>query len=243
MSNEGITYAELNVVKDSRNQKRKPRSTRSPISVSEQEITYAEFSFQNAPQERSPTCRACCCKGFPSPPEKLVTGILGIIGFALMVAVVIITTVATPYSEAKTHINSSLTRNQKVHHCGHCSKEWISYSHNCYYIGMERKTWNDSLVSCTSKNSTLLYIDGEEEQVFLEMLSLVSWTGDFRKSKNQLGVGNKDPTLKSNLCLPHCRKTEFSRVEHNCVMLSASGLTTEDCTALHTYLCERNFNN
>uniref|UniRef100_A0A8C8T478 Killer cell lectin-like receptor subfamily C, member 1 n=1 Tax=Peromyscus maniculatus bairdii TaxID=230844 RepID=A0A8C8T478_PERMB len=193
MSNEGITYAELNVVKDSRNQKRKPRSTRSPISVSEQEITYAEFSFQNAPQERSPTCRACCCKG---------------------------ETLNEPH----------------LHHCGHCSKEWISYSHNCYYIGMERKTWNDSLVSCTSKNSTLLYIDGEEEQVFLEMLSLVSWTGDFRKSKNQLGVGNKDPTLKS-------KKTEFSRVEHNCVMLSASGLTTEDCTALHTYLCERNFNN
>uniref|UniRef100_A0A8C8T3S6 Killer cell lectin-like receptor subfamily C, member 1 n=1 Tax=Peromyscus maniculatus bairdii TaxID=230844 RepID=A0A8C8T3S6_PERMB len=225
MSNEGITYAELNVVKDSRNQKRKPRSTRSPISVSEQEITYAEFSFQNAPQERSPTCRACCCKGFPSPPEKLVTGILGIIGFALMVAVVIITTVATPCKPGwpQTHRDPP-------------ASEWISYSHNCYYIGMERKTWNDSLVSCTSKNSTLLYIDGEEEQVFLEMLSLVSWTGDFRKSKNQLGVGNKDPTLKS-------KKTEFSRVEHNCVMLSASGLTTEDCTALHTYLCERNFNN
>uniref|UniRef100_A0A8C8T418 Killer cell lectin-like receptor subfamily C, member 1 n=1 Tax=Peromyscus maniculatus bairdii TaxID=230844 RepID=A0A8C8T418_PERMB len=218
MSNEGITYAELNVVKDSRNQKRKPRSTRSPISVSEQEITYAEFSFQNAPQERSPTCRACCCKGFPSPPEKLVTGILGIIGFALMVAVVIITTVATPLYILYIYLSAS----RLLHHCGHCSKEWISYSHNCYYIGMERKTWNDSLVSCTSKNSTLLYIDGEEEQVFLEMLSLVSWTGDFRKSKNQLG---------------------FSRVEHNCVMLSASGLTTEDCTALHTYLCERNFNN
>lgn len=41
----------------------------------------------------------------------------------------------------------------------------MSYSHSCYYIGVDKKTWNDSLVSCISKNSSLLYIDSEEEQV------------------------------------------------------------------------------
>ncbi|XP_037059971.1 NKG2-A/NKG2-B type II integral membrane protein-like [Peromyscus leucopus] len=178
-----------------------------------------EFSLQNASQKHVEISRHCHCKNFLSPPEKLISGILGIIWFGLLVALVITTRVVSP-----------------LHSCGHCSKEWISYSHNCYYIGMEKKTWNDSLVSCTSKNSTLLYIDSEEEQDFLQLFSLISWTGDFRKSRNQLEVWNKDPTLKS-------KKTEFSRVEHNCVMLSASGLTTDDCTALHTYLCKRNFNN
>ncbi|XP_042130551.1 NKG2-A/NKG2-B type II integral membrane protein-like [Peromyscus maniculatus bairdii] len=195
-----------------------------------------EFSLQNASQKHVEISRQCHCKNFLSPPEKLISGILGIIWFALLVALVITTRLVTSYPEAKARFNSSMTRSQKVHHCSHCSKEWISYSHNCYYIGVERKTWNDSLVSCTSKNSTLLYIDNEEEQEFLKLLSLVSWTGAFRKSRNQLGVGNKDRTLKS-------KKTEFSRVEHNCVMLSASGLIRDDCTALHTYLCKRNFNN
>ncbi|KAL6083358.1 hypothetical protein STEG23_036928, partial [Scotinomys teguina] len=196
MSNGGVTYAELNVVKNSRSPKRKPTGTTSSISVTEQEITYAEFSFQNASQERPPICRDCCCKGFPSPPEKLLTGILGIISFALMVAVVTVTTVPTPYPEANAQINSSLNRTQKVYSCGHCSKEWISYSRNCYYIGVEKKTWNDSLVSCTSKNSTLLYIDSEEEKVFVQSLSLVSWTGVFRKSRDQLWVWKKDSTFK-----------------------------------------------
>ncbi|EGW06855.1 NKG2-A/NKG2-B type II integral membrane protein [Cricetulus griseus] len=96
MSNERVTYAELNVAKHPRKQQRKPRGTRSSISATEQEITYAEFSFQNACQEHPPVCRDRCCKGFPFPPEKLITGILGIIDLALLVAVVVIRTVATP---------------------------------------------------------------------------------------------------------------------------------------------------
>uniref|UniRef100_A0A8C8TV00 C-type lectin domain-containing protein n=1 Tax=Peromyscus maniculatus bairdii TaxID=230844 RepID=A0A8C8TV00_PERMB len=177
-----------------------------------------EFSLQNASQKHVKISRQCHCKNFLSPPEKLISGILGIIWFALLVALVITTRVVFP-----------------LHSCGQCSKEWISYSHNCYYIGMEKKTWNDSLVSCASKNSTLLYIDNEEEQVFLQVLSLVSWTGVFRKSRDQLWVWKKDSTFKPEI---------IEHIEHNnCVMLSAFGLTTDDCTALHTYLCESNFNN
>ncbi|XP_051011631.1 NKG2-A/NKG2-B type II integral membrane protein-like [Acomys russatus] len=166
MINEGVTYAELNVAKKSRDQQRKPRGTHSSISVVEQEITYAEFNFQKASPEHPAICRDCCCKGFPCPPEKLIAGTLGIIGFALMVAVVVVSTVTTPYTEAKVQINTSLTTTHRAHPCGCCPKESISYSHNCYYTGVEKKSWNDSLVSCASKNCNLLYIDSEEEQIF-----------------------------------------------------------------------------
>ncbi|XP_035316230.1 uncharacterized protein LOC100774220 [Cricetulus griseus] len=237
MSNERVTYAELNVAKHPRKQQRKPRGTRSSISATEQEITYAEFSFQNACQEHPPVCRDRCCKGFPFPPEKLITGILGIIDLALLVAVVVIRTVATPYPEANSQNSSSVTSTQKdlnnnlssAHTCSHCPKEWISYAHNCYYIGAEKKTWNDSVESCVSKNSNLLHIDSEEEQEFLKLFSLVSWTGVFRESRNQLWIWKKDSTFKPKI-------TEPSQDEHNCVMLSSSGFTADNCTALHAYL-------
>ncbi|CAH7424426.1 Klrc1 [Phodopus roborovskii] len=219
MSNERVTYAELNVAKNSRKQQKKPRGTRRSISVTDQDITYAEFSFQNAPQEHPPVCRDCCCEGLPCPPEKLIAGILGIIGVALLVAVVVIRTVAIP-----------------SHTCGHCPKEWISYSHNCYYISVEKKTWNDSLESCISKNSSLLYIESEEEQDFLNLFSLVPWTGVFRKSRDQLWIWKKDSTFKPKI-------TELSHDEHNCVMLSSSGLLADNCTSLHTYLCKRKLTN
>lgn len=145
MSNERVTYVELNVMKDSRNQKKKPRDTRNSISVTEQEITYVEFSFQNSSQEHPSVGRDCCCKGFPSPPEKLITVILGSIGFALMVAVVLITTVVKPYTEPKEQIQTSLNTSPKdnnlssAHPCTSCPKQWMSYSHSCYYISGEKK--------------------------------------------------------------------------------------------------------
>ncbi|XP_049988370.1 NKG2-A/NKG2-B type II integral membrane protein-like isoform X2 [Alexandromys fortis] len=171
MSNERVTYAELNVSKHSRNQKRQPRGTRSSISVTEQEITYVELGFQNTSPEHPSVCRDCCCKGFPSPPEKPITVILGMVGFALMVAVVLIITVAKPYTEPKEQIQSSLNKSPKDNNhssaqpCSSCPKEWMSYSHSCYYISGEKKNWTDSLVSCNAKNSSLLYIDSREEQV------------------------------------------------------------------------------
>ncbi|XP_021046146.1 NKG2-A/NKG2-B type II integral membrane protein-like isoform X3 [Mus pahari] len=210
MSNERVTYAELKVAKNSRNQHRKPRGPRSSISVIEQEIIYADFSFQNPSQEQPRICRNCCCKGI----------------------------------ETKEQINSSMTRTHRdinytpssAQPCDRCPKEWISYFHNCYYIGMERKSWNDSLVSCISKNCNLLHIDSEEEQAFLQSLSLISWTGVFRKSRGQPWVWKNDSTFRPKI-------TEIPHDECNCAMTSASGLSADSCTTLHPYLCKCKFTN
>ncbi|XP_060239355.1 NKG2-A/NKG2-B type II integral membrane protein-like [Meriones unguiculatus] len=231
MMNERVTYAELNVATSSRNQQRKARGPRSSISVIEQEITYAEFSFHDASPEQRPVCRDRHCKGFPSPLEKLIAGTLGIISFALLAAVIVITTVTTPYTEAKAQSNSSLPTTNKAHPCGCCPEDGISYSHNCYYIGVEKKSWNDSLESCIYKTCDLLYINSEEEMDFLKSLSVVSWVGVFRKSRSQPWVSKNDSTFKPKLA-------DFSHDEHNCAMLSTSGLTAENCAALHSYLCK-----
>ncbi|XP_066108705.1 NKG2-C type II integral membrane protein-like [Saccopteryx bilineata] len=156
------------------------------------EIQQENYSEMSLAKDR----RGQQVRGSPSPPEKLIAGILGVVCLILIYAVVRVLhfiPVSSPSPPEKLTagilgvvclVLYTIVRMMHFvpsYNCGQCPKEWLLYSNNCYYISSEKKAWTESLMACASKNSSLLYIDSEEE-VYLPVIFMADTMPDTMES-------------------------------------------------------------
>uniref|UniRef100_F7C8Y2 Natural killer cells antigen CD94 n=1 Tax=Ornithorhynchus anatinus TaxID=9258 RepID=F7C8Y2_ORNAN len=114
-----------------------------------------------------------------------------------------------------------------------CPGDWIGFRNSCYFFSNDRKNWGDSKSACAAQNSSLLWIDNQEEQVFLAFFSLYAWIG---LSHNEPGNSWKweDGTDFSN----HQLTLIKIQTEGNCVFRSARYDYEGNCEDLKFFVCK-----
>nr|XP_012377902.1 NKG2-A/NKG2-B type II integral membrane protein-like [Dasypus novemcinctus] len=96
MDNETLTFTELNLAKYTKRKEIKPKGTNCSISDPEQELTYVvELNLQNASQGPQGNDKNSHSKDFPSCPERLIAGILGILCLLLKTSVITMAVIVT----------------------------------------------------------------------------------------------------------------------------------------------------
>uniref|UniRef100_A0A8C8YIH0 C-type lectin domain-containing protein n=1 Tax=Prolemur simus TaxID=1328070 RepID=A0A8C8YIH0_PROSS len=232
MKNQRVTYSGLNLAKDPKRQQRKSKGEKSSISVIEQEITQAELNLQNAPLDLQGK-ETCYYKFSLLPPEKLTAGILAVICIVLVGSVLkmlLIARISFIFTQ-KLNFSPQPIRIQKAYDCGCCPEEWFTYSTNCYYFGKESKTWDESVTACASQNSSLLYIDNEEEMRFLSSLSKQAWIGVFHNSSHHPWLSIYGSTFKFKI-------KETIHGKHYCATLDSFDLQSAGCGSSKAYICK-----
>uniref|UniRef100_A0A6I8MZW6 Natural killer cells antigen CD94 n=1 Tax=Ornithorhynchus anatinus TaxID=9258 RepID=A0A6I8MZW6_ORNAN len=183
-----VTYSELNKERlDLPWKDQKSKGTKGRRSVSEQSVTYTELKLHNQPQRCSPSENAQSkgTIGHRLRDQPFVS--LGIFCLALLaIAGFLAAQVIQQHGNSTSPFPnpSPNTINETGCDRAPCPGDWIGFRNSCYLFSNDRKNWGGSKSACAAQNSSLLWIDNQEEQVFLAFFSLYAWIG---LSRNEPG--------------------------------------------------------
>ncbi|XP_005087199.2 killer cell lectin-like receptor subfamily I member 1 isoform X1 [Mesocricetus auratus] len=234
---EDITYAEVKMTKSPQIQ-RIPKAKQSPVMLSEEQLNYAELTFQRTPQLLPPK-RVVRGKreGSKTTVWRMVTGIL------VALCVVLITTIGILLPKLlsrqeeqcrKCLLHDHLCPKEDNDTCDLCSQNWTAFGNNFYQVFREIKTWADSQSSCKELKSHLVEIDSKAELENLLVFGIDGWI--LLKTNETDGSWLWENGTKIEQILIN----DSEKKNHSCPYFSGNRFYPTDCSSKKSYTCEFN---
>ncbi|XP_006875532.1 PREDICTED: natural killer cells antigen CD94-like [Chrysochloris asiatica] len=174
---------------------------------------------------------------FQTTPWRLISWILGVLCLLLMITLGILLHKSFSEQSVPPTVSPGSTEElQKDIDCCSCPEKWIGYRCNCYRKFNEGKTWTESRNSCASQNSTLLYLESEDElQDFWKHGQIFYWVGLSYNKSNGTWLWEDGSALSRNL-FPSFQNLNPEK----CISFNPRGDTlSETCKMKNHYICKK----
>ncbi|XP_035304621.1 killer cell lectin-like receptor subfamily I member 1 [Cricetulus griseus] len=232
-----ITYTEVKRTKSSQKQ-RIPKAKQSPVMLSEEQLNYAELTFQRTPQLLPPKR---VVRGRRQGPKttvwRMVTGILGALCVVLMTTIGILLPKLFSRQEEQSRkclLHDRLCPKEDNSTCDLCSQDWIAFGNNFYHVFRVLKTWGDSQSFCKELKSQLVKIDSKAELENLLFFDIHGWI--LLRTDETDGSWLWENGTEIEQILIH----DSGKKNHSCPYLSGNRFYPGDCSCKKAYTCEFN---
>uniref|UniRef100_A0A8D0WNB4 Killer cell lectin like receptor B1 n=1 Tax=Sus scrofa TaxID=9823 RepID=A0A8D0WNB4_PIG len=209
----------------------------------ERQVIYADLNLSRDSGLESSSAPQNVCQGPPWHKFALKLGCAGITLLSLAVIWLSISVIflRQKLSIEKTSMHVPESRNETTERPAllKCPTNWHPFQDKCLFFYNSYKHWNESLADCSTKESSLLLIQDNEELRLIQNLidsgGIIFWIGlNFSLPEENWKWING--SFLSSEILPITGVAG----ENNCVSISKTQMLSEPCDSENKWICQKN---
>ncbi|KAM5251618.1 C-type lectin domain family 12 member A isoform 1-T2 [Hipposideros larvatus] len=129
-----------------------------------------------------------------------------------------------------------LSKKPSGHKCNPCPEKWKWFEDSCYFLSEDYDTWENSYMTCSAKNASLLKIKNKSVLDFIKSQDLYHWLG-ISPRKDYINYKKLDETIISSNWFTGNRNDLSD--ERYCGYIRTMYLEYRECTEKKKFACEK----
>ncbi|XP_053413621.1 killer cell lectin-like receptor subfamily B member 1 isoform X2 [Nycticebus coucang] len=211
----------------------------------DRQVIYADLkvSRDSSPKSSSPSSLPRdVCQGPPWHQFALKLGCAGVILLVLSVIGLTVSVISLIQKSSieRCSMDVQQNRNETTESPSplECLEPWQSLQDKYLFFSTILKPWNSSLVDCSTKKSSLLLIQDQEELRHIQ--ELIKYEGNsFWIGLNFTLPKKKWKWINGSFLNPTTLKISGDAKENSCVYITKTSVFSEDCSVEHKWICQK----